>query len=315
MARITLVVMAAGVGTRYGGMKQIDPIGPNGETALSYCVYDALRAGFDRVVFVIRERMKRVFRESIGQVIERQVDTAYVFQELDRLPPGAALPRSREKPWGTGHAVLCCRDEVATPFAVINADDLYGPTAYRLMAEHLARVAHPPSGEGTKTPPPGASLPHYCMVGFILKNTTSPHGTVARGICDVSPDGYLRNVTERTRIREVGGAIHYADGDRWVELSPDSIASMNIWGLTPDFFEELEARFVRFLRANSDNPKAEYYLPEVVGALARGRKARIAVLKTNDRWYGITYQEDKPGVQQAIRDMIRAGVYPEKLWA
>jgi len=303
MAEPTLVVMAAGLGRRYGGLKQLDPIGPNGEIALAYYVYDALRAGFAKVVFVIGKGMKELFRERVGKDVEGRVDTAYVCQALGDLPEGFGVPAGREKPWGTGHAILCCRDVVHAPFAVINCDDFYGPASYRILCDYL----------GSAKDEPGTS--DYCMVGFVLKNTLSPHGHVARGICTVSTDGFLIRVTERTRVRSIEGAVKYADDDgRWVALSPDSIASMNMWGFTPGLFAELERKFVRFLEARANDPNAEFFIPEVVGELVKEGKARVKVLPTDETWFGITYKEDKPAAQQIIRDLIARGVYPKRLW-
>jgi hypothetical protein len=300
----TLVVMAAGVGSRYGGLKQIDPVGLNGEIIIDYSIYDALKAGFHRVVFIIRRDIEAAFREKIGRTVETRVDTVYVFQELSRLPEGFAVPAGRTKPWGTAHAVLSCKGVVRAPFAVINSDDFYGATAFQVMADYVRQAQ-----DRTDTY-------DYCMVGYRLANTLSEHGHVARGICTVTPAGYLVDVRERTRIQRFEDGIKYTeDGATWVALSPDSTVSLNTWGFTLGAFSEFEARFPLFLRKNAANlTKAEYYLPEVVGDLVREGKARVKVLPTKERWYGVTYQQDRPRVQAAIREMIQRGVYPERLW-
>ena len=296
MPNPTLIIMAAGLGSRYGGIKQLAPVGPNGETAVAYSIHDALKAGFGRIVFVIRKAMEAPFHERVGKAVEKIADTAYVFQKLDRLPPGFRVPAGREKPWGTGHAILCCKEAVRTPFAVINADDFYGPTSYAALADHLK------------------AAPSYCMVGFVLKNTLSPHGTVSRGICEVTRDGFLVSVTERTQIRRSGDAVQYADETgQWVEIPGETTVSMNLWGFTPEIFDELERRFAAFLEKRGADLKAEYPIPTVVGELVRGGQAKIRVFKTRETWFGLTYPEDLPAAQQAVRDLIRRGVYPSRL--
>ena len=303
MSDPTLVVMAAGLGSRYGGLKQVVPVGPNGETVTDYCVYDALRGGFSKVVFVIRKETESVFRERIGKSIEEHAETVYVFQELDNLPEGFALPPGREKPWGTAHAVLCCKDAVQEPFAAINADDYYGPYSYGILCDYLKQALD------------GLEGYDYCMTGFVVKKTLSPHGHVARGVCRVTGDNFLVEVTERTHIREINGAVKYAENDtRSVEIPSDSIVSMNMWGLTPSVFTELEARFARFLRERGSDPKAECFLPSVVNELIQEGRARVRVLPTNETWFGVTYKEDLTAFRQSIRERIRQGVYPERLW-
>jgi NDP-sugar pyrophosphorylase family protein len=299
----TLIVLAAGMGSRYGGLKQIEPVGPSGELIIDYSIYDALQAGFGTVVFVINEDIEEVFRRTIGQRIERRCETLYVFQKLD-VPSGFSLPPGRVKPWGTAHATLSCRSVVHTPFAVINADDFYGRSAYQALSAHLAGTQDR-AGQGD-----------HCMVGYPLENTLTEHGHVARGICTVDPQGYLVEIHERTRISRFDGAIRYTeDGQHWVDVPRDTTASMNIWGFTPDLFDELEARFPLFLEANRHNLlKAEFFLPEVVGDLIREKRATVKVLPANDRWFGVTYQEDRSRVKQAIQNLIRGGVYPERLW-
>ena len=298
-----LVVMAAGIGSRYGGLKQIEPVGPHGEIVVDYSVYDALRAGFSRIAFLIRQDMQAAFREKIGRAVERRADTTYVFQELDRLPAGFAVPAGRSKPWGTGHAVLSCKDAIRAPFAVINADDFYGEAAFQALAQFL-RKAQDRDG-----------MYDYGMVGYALRNTLSEHGHVARGVCEVAPDGFLIDVRERLHIESRPEGIQYTEnGTDWAALSPDSTVSMNTWGFTPSVFAELEARFPCFLQANRHRlASAEFFLPDVVGDLVQEGRTRVKVLPTEDKWWGVTYQEDRPMLQAAIRALIRKGAYPEKL--
>jgi hypothetical protein len=300
----TLVVMAAGIGTRYGGFKQIDPVGLNGEIIIEYSIYDALKAGFRKVIFVIRRDMEAAFRERVGRAVEKRMDTVYVFQDLGDMPEGFSVPASRKKPWGTGHAVLSCKRAVRTPFAVINADDFYGATAFQALADYLRQAQ---DREG---------IYEYSMVGYALGNTLSEHGHVARGVCQVTPDGFLIDVRERTRIERTPDGIQYTEnGADWVRLPSDSIVSLNTWGFALSIFQELEARFPLFLQKNiAALTKSEFFLPDIVGDLVKEGKARVKVLPTKEKWYGVTYQEDRPRVQAAIREMIRQGLYPEKLW-
>lgn len=303
MTEPTLVVMAAGMGNRYGGLKQIDPVGPGGEIMLDYSVYDALRAGFDKVVFIIRREMENIFRDKVGRLIEEKTQVDYVFQELDDLPPGFSVPPDRTKPWGTGHAAMICRGVVDTPFAVINADDFYGPSAFASLGEYLRNAKD-------------GDFYDYCMVGYKLANTLSENGEVARGVCDVSDQGLLISVTERTRIARIADDIAFAEnGDRWTTLPDDTIVSLNAWGFTPGFLDELRSGFAAFLTRSIDNiSKAEYFLPAVVGELLHKGKARVSVLPTGEKWFGVTYKEDRPMVQAALRGLIEKGVYPERLW-
>lgn len=304
MPSLTLVVMAAGVGSRYGGLKQIEPVGPGGETVMHYSVFDALRAGFDRVVFIIRKDFEDVFREKIGRAVERLADTAYVFQSLDQVPPGFRVPAERTKPWGTAQAILACKDSVRTPFLAVNADDFYGRTAFEAMAGYL-RAA--PAADGSR---------EFAMVGYRLANTLSEHGHVARGVCEATEDGYLVGIRELLKIRKFPQGIRHTENDRdWTPLDGDSWVSMNFWGFTPALFAELEARFPRFLEtAAADSPKAEFLIPEVVGELVREGKARVKILPTRERWFGVTYPEDRPAFQAAILELIDRGVYPRNLW-
>lgn len=307
MSKPTLIVMAAGIGSRYGGggLKQIDPVGPNGEVIMEYSVYDALRAGFGRVVFVIKEEMEDAFRAKLGRAIERQCDVAYAFQRLDDVPEGFQVPPERVKPWGTAHATLTARHVVDTPFAVINADDFYGRASFQVLGDYLRGARDRDRGYD------------YCMVGFVLRNTLTDHGYVSRGICTVDDEGFLVSVRERTRIEKAGEDAKYTEdgGETWVEIPGDGVASMNMWGFTPGLFSELEARFLLFLQRNGDNVlKAEYFLPDFVGALVGEGRATVRVLPTDERWFGVTYVEDKPRIQQAIQALIGQGVYPENLW-
>jgi dTDP-glucose pyrophosphorylase len=304
MRNPTLVVLAAGIGSRYGGLKQTDPVGPNGELILDYSVYDALRAGFDRIVFVISHRIEKEFRQRVGKTIEQQCDTAYVFQDLGDLPAGFTVPPSRHKPWGTGHATYACRSVIDSPFAVINADDFYGRTSYSALYEHLS---HAQDREGVYD---------YCLVGFGLENTLTEHGHVSRGVCVVDEDGTLVEIQERTQVQRFGQVVRYAEQDgRWVEIPAGSIVSLNTWGFTPSLFPELERQLVRFLESDRpDLDRAELYLPAVVDQLVREGKARVKVLPTEERWIGVTYQQDKPMVKQAIKELVRQQVYPRNLW-
>ena len=303
MASLTLVVMAAGIGSRYGGLKQIDPVGPSGEVVLDYSVYDALRSGFDRVVFIIREDIEAAFRDRIGRRIEGAADTAYVLQSLEQLPPGFTVPEGRTKPWGTAQALLACRDEVRTPFLAINADDYYGRTAFEAMAGHL--------GAGL-----GEGKAEYAMVGYRLENTLSEHGTVARGVCKAAADGTLVGIRELLKIKRFPDGIkHTPNGVDWEPLDPASWTSMNFWGFPPDLFIELERLFPEFLRRNAaDILKAEFLIPEAVGELIAEGRARVRILPTRERWFGVTYPQDRPLFRAAILELVEAGLYPRELW-
>jgi len=304
MASLTLVVMAAGIGSRYGGLKQIDPVGPSGEVVLDYSAFDAVRSGFDRIVFIIRKDIETAFRDRIGRRIERAADTAYVFQSLDQLPPGFGLPEGRTKPWGTAQAILACREAVRTPFLAINADDYYGRAAFEAMAGHLGRGAA------------GGAVAEFSMVGYRLENTLSEHGTVARGVCEATADGYLVGIRELLKIKRFPDGIKHTENDvDWTSLDPASWTSMNFWGFTPALFGELESRFPGFLRKNAARIlKAEFLIPEVVGELLREGRARVKVLPTRERWFGVTYPEDRPLFRSAILKLVEAGVYPRDLW-
>ncbi len=305
MKKLTLIIMAAGIGSRYGGLKQVDPVGPNGEIIIDYSLFDARRAGIENVVFIIRRDLKQVFLDKIGLRAERHFNVHYVLQEMDSaLPAGFKIPEGRVKPWGTGHAILLCRFVVPGNFLVINADDFYGFEAIKKLAGYMEQVRDEATGY------------NYALVGYRLGNTMSEHGHVARGICQISEDGFLMDLRERTKVQKFDDGIKYTeDGQTWHPLSPNDIASMNIFGLTPSIFDELEKRFHKFLTDPSINlSKSEFYIPEVVGALSREKKAKVRVLTTEEQWYGVTYQEDRPWVQAGIRKLIQSGRYPEKLW-
>lgn len=304
---LALVVLAAGIGSRYGGLKQVDPIGPSGEMIIDYSVYDALQAGFTKVVFVISHAIEEVFRERVGKTIEAHCETEYVFQKLEDVPSGFTLPPGRVKPWGTAHATLASRDVIHSPFAVINADDFYGRGAFGAIAEFMKDSQHAED-------PPGKM--RFCMVGYRLENTLTEHGHVARGICALDDQGYLVSVKERTHIEKFGaGARFTEDGNNWFDVSADSVVSMNIWGFEPAVYPELAGRFTGFLTTNRENiTKAEYFLPSVISALIAEGKASVKVLQTNERWYGMTYAQDRPMVKQAIAEMVRQGIYPQALW-
>ncbi|WP_024833055.1 nucleotidyltransferase family protein [Ruminiclostridium josui] len=299
-----LVIMAAGMGSRYGGLKQIDPVGPNGEIIMEYSIYDAIRAGFNKVVFIIKKEIEDTFREVVGKKIEGIIDVEYVYQKVDNLPQGFSVPEGRVKPWGTGHAVLSAKDAVKTPFAVINADDFYGAETYKLLNGFLT------NNQDTD------NKYKYCMVGFVIENTLTENGHVARGVCNVDSQGNLINIHERTKIVKFGNETKYTEDDKnWIKIPGKSIVSMNTWGFNLSILQELEERFPEFLRKNKDNLlKAEYFLPTVVDNLINEGKADVKVLSTSDRWYGVTYQEDKPIVKKSIGDMVSENKYPKHLW-
>ncbi|NOY81021.1 MAG: nucleotidyltransferase [Kiritimatiellaeota bacterium] len=298
-----LVILAAGLGSRFGGWKQIEAVGPSGEIVLDYSVYDGWRAGFGRVVFIVREEIQAAVRDHFDRVLAGRIETAYVVQRLDDLPPGFDLPSERRKPWGTAHAVWSARREIDRPFAVINADDFYGPESYAVLAAFL-KDANP------------AALPaEFAMVGFPLRNTLSPNGTVSRGICAVNPDGALEQVVERTKIRGAGDKdAEYLDGAVWRPLSGDAVASMNMWGFTPSLLARIEPLFAHFLRSSQDDPGAEFFLPALVDALVRAGKCRVTVLATPAKWFGITYAADLEDARRSIRRQTEAGRYPTPLW-
>ncbi len=295
----TLLVMAAGMGSRYGGLKQIDPVGPNGETIIDYSIYDARRAGFDKVVFIIRHAIEEEFKSFIGTRFDGLIDVEYAFQETEKLPQGYTVPESREKPWGTGHAILMAKELIDSPFLVINGDDFYGKDAFQQAATFLNSA----SDENKAS---------YCMVGYDLINTLSEHGTVSRGICEVSDKGHLVNVVETLKIAEENGGI--VDHESNAQLNKDAIASMNMFGFTPSIFNHLDEKFITFLNERINEEKSEYFIPQVVKELIDENKADVNVLRTSSKWFGITYQEDKPLVTKAVVDLIEKKEYPEKVY-
>ncbi len=298
----SLCVLAAGMGTRYGGLKQIDPVGPHGETILDYSIYDALRAGFSRVVFVIRRDIEEAFRDAIGRRFEALTDVAYAFQSLDQVPVGVTPPPDRTKPWGTAHAVWAARSVIDEPFTVINADDFYGSSAYRSMAGFLGTV-------------PAGGCNHYAMVGFQLHNTLSDHGHVARGICLVDDQGALQQIEEHTKILKRGNhAVSLGHDDQEMLLTGNEWVSMNCWGFTPTVFPQLGTYFARFLQAYAADPKAEFFIPLLIESLIKEGNADVRVLPSHDAWFGVTYREDKPAVTAAIADLSAQGAYPAPLW-
>ena len=305
MKKPVLVIMAAGMGSRYGGLKQIDPIDNEGHIIMDFSIYDAIRAGFEKMIFIIKKENEADFREVIGNRTAKKIQTEYVFQDLHNLPQGYTLPEGRQKPWGTGHAVLSCLSAVDGPFAVINADDYYGREAFQVIYDFL--TSHQDYDKY-----------QYTMVGYYLKNTLTENGHVARGVCSTDENGKLTEITERTRIekRENGPAYTEDNGVTWENLREDTIVSMNMWGFTASILTELKDRFADFLEKNlSKNPlKCEYFLPFVVDELLKENKAEVTVLKSADRWYGVTYKEDKPVVVEAIKNLKKAGMYPEGNW-
>jgi len=295
----TLLVLAAGMGSRYGGLKQIDPVGPGGETIIDYSIFDALRAGFGKLVFVIRKDIEEAFRETVGSRFEKRVPVEYVFQSLEAIPPQFTVPAGRSKPWGTTHAILAAAEVIHEPFAAINADDFYGAQGYRELAGHF-----------------NSGSPGYAMVGFILRNTLSDFGSVARGVCQVTAEDMLQNIVERTKIERDGNGARNTDADGNVtKLSGDESVSMNMWAFTPSVFPQLRERFQQFLEKSGTDLKAECLIPNTVGELIRDGEARVKVLRTSDSWFGVTYREDRPRVIESVRALIAAGTYPEKLWS
>ena len=298
-----LVVMAAGMGSRYGGLKQIDPVGSCGEAILDYSLYDAYEAGFETAVIIIKSAIEKDFMEMVGKRLEKcPMEIRYAFQEMEKIPAGFSVPEGRVKPFGNSHAVLCATKEIdGAPFAVINSDDYYGKDAFKVIYQYLCNAA-----EGD-----------YCMVGYLLGNTVTEHGSVARGVCCADDKGNLADIVERTRIEKYEGGIHFTeDGETWEDLSEQTLVSMNMWGFTPGFLAQLEAQFPDFLRQQvPENPqKAEFLLPRSVDALLKAGQATVKILKSEDKWYGVTYAADKPMVVAALADLAKQGKYPDGLW-
>ena len=306
MNKPILVVMAAGMGSRYGGLKQIDPVGAHGQLIIDYSIFDARRAGFETVVFIIKHEIEDTFKQAIGNRLSKVMDVRYAYQQLDDLPEGYSVPQGRQKPWGTSHAILAARDVIDGPFAVINSDDYYGPQAFQVIYDYL--TGHPDQN----------GVYEYAMVGYLLENTVTENGHVARGVCVANDAGYLASVTERTHIEKTATGARYTedDGATWHELPGNTVVSMNMWGFTHSFLGEAKARFAAFLDdALRTNPlKAEYFLPSVVSQLITEGKARVKMLHSSDKWYGVTYKDDKPVVVAAIAEKTAAGLYPDRLW-
>ena len=305
MKKPVLVIMAAGMGSRYCGLKQIDPVDEQGHIIMDFSIFDAKRAGFEKVVFIIKKENEADFKEAVGNRMAEQMEVAYVYQDLHNIPEGFEVPEGRVKPWGTAHAVLSAIDEIDGPFAVINADDYYGRDAFQVIYDYLA--THEDDDKY-----------RYTMVGYKLENTVTDNGHVARGVCDTNEAGELVRITERTRIEKRNGGIAYSedDGASWTELPGDTLVSMNMWGFTRSILDEIKAGFPAFLEKGlvSNPMKCEYFLPAVVSTLLEEGRATVAVLASADKWYGVTYKEDKPVVVQAIKKMKAEGRYPEKLW-
>ncbi len=300
MKQPILLIMAAGMGSRYGGMKQVDPVGPGGEAILDYSLYDAYRAGFRRVIFLIRPEMYEDFKAHMEPRVKGKMEAVYAFQEISMLPEGFAAPEGRTKPWGTGHAVLCCRDYIDAPFSAINADDYYGVNAFQKAYDFLSSNQD-------------ESL--YMMVAYQLRNTLTETGYVSRGVCSADEDGHLKTIVEHTHIiSTVDGPLFTVDGETYRKLAPDTPVSMNMWGFMPSLLPAFERDFRAFLDSNAGNARAEFYLPFAVNHMIETGEAKVKILETPDRWHGVTYREDKPDVQRAIRELIDAGMYPERLY-
>jgi dTDP-glucose pyrophosphorylase len=299
MVTSTLLVLAAGMGSRYGGLKQIDPVGPDGETIMDYSIYDAHRAGFNKVVFVIRKDIEQPFRQTIGARFEKRIAVEYVFQEIGKLVPGHQVPAGRTKPWGTTHAILMAANTIREPFAVINSDDFYGAESYRKLAAHLQ-----------------SSTPDYAMVGYVLRHTLSEYGAVARGLCQVDENGYLKEIVELKEIERAGGHAINTDAEGQVtKLTGDETVSMNMWGFTPQVFAQLDERFQDFLKRKGADLKAECYIPSTVNELISSGKARVRVLRSSEPWFGVTYREDRQRAVDSIRRLVESGAYPKRLWS
>lgn len=300
MQKPTLLILAAGMGSRYGGLKQVDALGPNGEALIEFSIYDAIRAGFGKVVFVIRRDIEAAFKEKIGNQFADKIDVQYAFQEIDSPIEGITSFPEREKPWGTAHAMLVAQDKIQEPFAVINADDYYGITGFQTMADFLQQTCTPKD---------------YSMVAYQLENTLSDNGHVNRGVCGVDDQGHLTDVVERLKIRRTADGVVYEEDGKLFPLSEKDLVSMNFWGFHPNIFEITRQEFIAFVEANKDQPRAEFFIPLVVNKLIQTGAIHLHVLSNDEQWYGVTYQEDKPKVQAAFQQMVEDGKYPPALWA
>lgn len=304
MSKATLIIMAAGMGSRYGGLKQIDPVGKNGEIILDYSVYDAIEAGFDRVIFVIKHEIENDFKAVMKGKFENKIQIEYAYQDINNIPQPFTVPQGRQKPWGTGHAVLSCKSMIDGPFAVINADDYYGRETFKLIYNEITKES------------PIEDKYSFCMVGFKAENTLTENGHVARGVCQINSAGYLTDIVERSKIARRDGKIMFTeDEETWTEIPEGSTVSMNCWGFSKEMMTELENRFKGFLEKNKDNLlKCEYFLPFVVDDLLKEDKASVKVLQTKEKWYGVTYKQDKETVVNALKQKTEEGFYPERLW-
>ncbi len=299
----TLLILAAGMGSRYGGLKQLDQVGPSGETIIDYSIYDAMRAGFGKVVFIVKEAIEDEFKEAFVERLKDKIAIDYVFQETWMVPEGIKIPDNRSKPWGTGHAVMMADGRISGPFAVINADDFYGHGAFEALAAYYKDWTPERSGD-------------YCMVGYRVDNTLSEFGTVSRGVCQPDSEYFLAEVVERTQIARNNSIISYKDqSNEYIQIPDDSIVSMNFWGFTPSFFSFLNQAFEEFIRKNAENLNAEFYIPSVVNDLIESKQASVRILRCDEKWFGMTYREDREKVVKSIRKLVQAGVYPENLWA
>jgi hypothetical protein len=297
----TLFVLAAGMGSRYGGLKQLDGVGPSGETIMDYSIYDAINAGFGKLVFVIRKSFEEDFREKIVKKYEQKIPVELVFQELDNLPEGFTVPPNRVKPWGTNHALMMGKDVINEPFAVINADDFYGRESFRILGDFLSPLYD--------------SKNLYAMVGYRVGNTLSESGAVARGICEIDEDGNLIGIVERTQVMRIDGVVKYKDENgNWIAIDDDTLVSMNMWGFTPDYFDYSEDYFVDFLKEHADDITAEFFIPTLINHLVTNKIATVKVLETPSKWFGVTYPEDRPGVVAKLQKLVDEGVYPSPLW-
>ncbi len=295
----TLLILAAGMGSRYGGLKQMDGLGPEGESIIDYSVYDAIRAGFGKVVFVIREDFAQAFKDQFEPRLKGKIETEYVYQSLDKIPAGFAIPEGRQKPWGTGHAMLMAKDAIKTPFAIINADDFYGKDAYAQAIEFISS---------------SKDENEYAMIGYALKNTLSEHGTVSRGVCEADAKNNLTKVTERTKIGKEGDKIYFYEGEDKEELTGEEPISMNFWIFKPEFFGHLENGFKRFLTEKGTEMKSEYYFNIAADNMVKAGEASVKIINTPAKWFGVTYQEDKPMVQASLTALHDKGEYPDGLW-